>query len=683
MPTRSSLCSDELQAVRGQIGRISRVKRRAGKQAQIHGGKIVPEARHRQIKHLDGAARAIGTFEDTGLPTAFCQMGRASEPVVPGSNDHRVECVFLRSHGDVPIRCYGIYLHMMYIEGSADGCGKSAKRGKSARNPVGCVRNYPTAIARNRSTLACDVQQMQANHDHVIIGSGINALVAAAMLSGRRGRKLLLLEREDRLGGCMLSSEATLPGFFHDVMAASFTLFRMGPAAAALQQDLERHGLQFCHSPQPTAALRPAGGAAILSMDRAANIAAFNNLAPGDGDRFASDMAALEADAPLMSTLLGSQLWSLPVAGLLIREAWRRGLRGLGGLFGTALAPARGWLENGYLSPEVQALLAPWVLHCGLSPEDAMSSQMNKVVALALETVGAPIVKGGVGVAVEAFRRLIVERGGTVRTGADVEEILVRRGRAVGVRLAGGEILSARRSVIASVAPGQLYERLLGGNAPQYEKAAAQAFRHGRGNFQLHYALDRPPRWGVAGLEKVALIHLTDGIDAVSRSHNEATRGLLPAIPTLCVGQPSSLDPSRCPAGKATLWVQVPDAPRHIKGDATGLIATENGWDVSTREAFANRIEAILASQIAGFTGSILARRAYSPADLEAMNINLIGGDPYGGACTLDQSFLWRPFPVSVNHRTSIRGLYHIGASTHPGPGLSGSSGLLVVREVG
>jgi len=180
----------------------------------------------------------------------------------------------------------------------------------------------------------------------------------------------------------------------------------------------------------------------------------------------------------------------------------------------------------------------------------------------------------------------------------------------------------------------------------------------------------------------VALIHLTDGIDAVSKSHNEATRGMLPETPTMCVGQPAALDPSRCPEGKAILWIQVPDAPRAIKGDAAGKIATQGTWDEATREAFADRIEAVLANHIEGFRDTVLARRAYSPADLEAMNVNLVGGDPYGGACTIDQFFVWRPFPGSVNYRTAVQSLYHIGASTHPGPGLGGGSGFLVSKEL-
>ena len=268
-------------------------------------------------------------------------------------------------------------------------------------------------------------------HDHVIIGSGINGLVAAAMLA-KKGASVLLLEREARLGGCMTSSEATLPGFTHDVMAATFVLFLTGPAHAALGRDLARHGLEFCHTPHPTAVLRPDGSSAVLTMDRAANIAAFNALAAGDGERHAADVGSIEANAPLLFGLLGGQLWSFATAKLLAREAWRRGLRNLAAYFGEALKPARGWLEMGYASPQVQALYAPWTLHCGLSPEDTYSAEMGKVVAFALEAAGAPIVKGGAGRAAEAFRALIEEQGGTVRTNADVERILVRDGRAAG-----------------------------------------------------------------------------------------------------------------------------------------------------------------------------------------------------------------------------------------------------------
>jgi phytoene dehydrogenase-like protein len=515
--------------------------------------------------------------------------------------------------------------------------------------------------------------------DHVIVGSGINGLVAAALLA-LKGDRVLVLERESRLGGCLMTDEFTLPGFRHDVMAATWVLFMTGPAGAALGPHLARHGFDYCHARHPTAVLRPDGSALVLGMDRAANVAAFNALAPGDGDRHAADVGGIEADAPFLFALLGGRLWSWGTAKLLFGQVRRRGLRGLAGWMGSALTPARGWLETTYQSPLVQALWAPWVLHTGLTPESTYSGQMGKVIAFALEAAGAPVVKGGAGAAVAAFKALIEEKGGILRTGADVERIMLHDGRVAGVRLAGGEEIACR-SVLASVAPGQLHGRLLDGvNLPQ-DQAAAQAFRHGRGNFQLHYALDRPPEWQTPGLDEVALIHLADGIDSVSKSANEAERGMLPETPTICVGQPARLDPSRCPDGKSILWLQIPDAPRTIKGDAAGTIEGRS-WD-EAREAFADRIEAILACHIKDFDSIKLARRAYAPADLEALNCNLVGGDPYGGHCGIDQFFIWRPFAHSTNGEGLVRGLIHIGASTHPGPGLGGGSGFNAAKRLG
>lgn len=518
-----------------------------------------------------------------------------------------------------------------------------------------------------------------ATVDHLIIGSGINALVAAAMLS-KKGDRVLVIEREDRIGGCMVTSdEVTLPGFHHDVMAATFVLFMTGPAQAELGNDLAEHGFEYCHTPHPTAVIRPNGTAVVLQMDRAANVAAFNALSPGDGDQHAEDVSGIEKDAEFLFTLLGQTLWSRKMAWLMVKRAWKTGLGPLKARFGEILEPARGWLETSYFSEDLQALWAPWPLHAGLTPEASYGGEMARVIAFALEAAGAPIVKGGAGQAASAFRAVIEANGGELRTGVEATRIIVENGRAVGVETNDGETLRAT-SVIASTAPGQLYEQLLPQTVMERPK---KAYRHGRGNFQLHFACDGPIEWASPGLEDVALIHLSDGIDAVSKSSNEAERGMLPETPTICVGQPHRLDPGRCPEGKSILWLQIPDAPCQIKGDAAGQIETSPEWTDDMREAFADRIEAILAQHIANWDQIRLKRRAYSPADLAAMNVNLVGGDPYGGACTLDQFFLWRPYANQSNNHTSVQNLYHIGASTHPGPGLSGGSGFNLAKRLG
>jgi len=522
--------------------------------------------------------------------------------------------------------------------------------------------------------------------DYVIVGSGINALVTAALL-GRKGRKVVVLERSDRIGGCIRTEEITAPGFVHDVMATTFVLFVTSPAFAELGGELEKRGLAFAHTPTPTAVLLPDGRHAILTMDRKANIAAFEQLAAGDGARFDADIGRVGADAPFIFALLGGSLWSSAMLKLVAREAWRRGLRGLANFFGEALGTARGWLETGYQSELVRALFAPWVLHTGLGPESAYSGQMAKVIAFALEAAGAPIVVGGARNAVGAFERLIRDQGGEILVGCDVERVLVdAQGGARGVRLAGGKEIEAGKGVICSVTPNQLYGRLLADVAlPTDVSDAVAQFRYGKGNMQIHYALKASPKWKTPALGAVALTHLTPGLDGVSKAANEAERSMLPAVPTICVGQPAALDPSRCPQGKSILWLQLPEAPRLIKGDAAGEIAVpaDGRWSEAVREQYADRIEAILAAHIEGFQDNVIARKAYSPGDLEALNINLVGGDPYGGFCGIDQFFLWRPFHSSVNHRTPVARLHHIGASTHPGPGLGGGSGFLLAKSLG
>lgn len=517
--------------------------------------------------------------------------------------------------------------------------------------------------------------------DHIIIGSGINGLVAAAMLA-RKGRRVLVLEREDVLGGCARTAEITEPGFHHDVMAATWVLFLTSPAHEVLGADLAQHGLEFCHSPHPTAVLRPGGASLVLTTDRAANVAAFEARSAGDGAQHGRDVGAIEGEAPFLFGLLGGPLWSWKTLRAVLGQTRKSGVRGMAAWFGAALAPTRGWLEQSYASADVQALWAPWVLHVGLTPESAYSAKMTKVIAFALEAAGAPVIKGGSGAAVAAFRSLIEAKGATLRTGADVARVTVSAGRVTGVELTDGEQIRCA-SVLASVAPGQMADRLLAGSIKARKAEELQKFRHGRGNFQLHYALSRMPEWAADGLDDVALIHLTDGIDAVSKSCNEAERGMLPEVPTICVGQPHRLDPTRCPEGSAVLWLQIPDAPRVIKGDAAREITTTPEWTEALREAFADRIERILSRHITNWDSIKRTRRAFSPKDLAAMNINLVGGDPYGGHCAVDQFFLWRPTSGTRNTATDIKGLHHIGASVHPGPGLGGGSGFMAAKALG
>jgi phytoene dehydrogenase-like protein len=179
-------------------------------------------------------------------------------------------------------------------------------------------------------------------------------------------------------------------------------------------------------------------------------------------------------------------------------------------------------------------------------------------------------------------------------------------------------------------------------------------------------------------------VHVTPGLDGVSRAVNEADRGLLPAEATIVCGQPIAVDPSRAPDGSWIIWIQLQELPAGlVKGDAAEEIDVRDGtWTEELREDYADRITARLGRHIQNLERATIKRVVLSPADIASLNVNLVGGDIYGGSCALDQNFLFRPLPQAPGHRTPVENLWHIGASTHPGPGLGAGSGYLVYREL-
>jgi phytoene dehydrogenase-like protein len=516
-----------------------------------------------------------------------------------------------------------------------------------------------------------------ADFDAVIVGSGVNSLACGALLA-RAGRRVCVLERNDWLGGAIHTAELTQPGFVHDVFSAWHPLWVGGAAHAELGDELATRGLEYLNTALPTATAFPDGEASFLLRDAAGNAGEIGPEWPGMLERFFPN-------ADLAFGVLGTELWSpagLAFAGKAVR---RLGRKGFAAFAGDLLQTSRDWLQQTFAAERAHGLLAPWVLHTGLGPDAAASGFMTQVIAVAVQEGGMPIPRGGGARLADALVQLIRDHGGTCETGVDVERVVVQSGRATGVRTTAGDIVSAEQAVIANVTPTQLYDRLLdGADIPSAIVEGAHRFRYGRSEMQIHFALSEPARWhGDERLNETAIVHVTPGLDGVSRAVNEAECGLLPAEATIVVGQPLTIDPSRAPAGKGLLWIQLQELPWQMKGDAAATLDVGDGtWSDELKERYADRIQARLAEHIPNLESSILQRVVLSPADLERMNVNLRHGDPYGGALSLDQNFLWRPFSRSPGHGTAIERLWHIGASTWPGPGLGGGSGTLVAHEL-
>lgn len=527
-----------------------------------------------------------------------------------------------------------------------------------------------------------------AAYDAVFVGSGINALAGAALLS-REGWSVCVLERDERLGGAIRTVEGfTVPGFTHEVLSSWHPLFAGSAAYAELGDDLHARGLEYVNTDLPTATAFPDGEAAFLQTSLEANVAELDRHQPGDGAAWAAQFDAFMANADLSFGVLGTELWSGGGLSLGRRMLSRFGRRGLLDYAGAALATCRDWTQETFASERAHGLLAPWVLHTGLGPDNAVSGFMTQVIACAVQLGGMPVPVGGGVRLVDALCGIVADAGGTVRAGAHVERVTVSDGRAVGVVLAGGEKVHATRAVVAGVTPTQLYGSLLTeSEAPAAARAAGLRYRYGRAGMQIHLALDEPPRWAGPQAERLgrtAIVHVTPGLDGVSRAVNEAERGLLPAEATIVVGQPCAVDPTRAPAGKWVVWIQLQELPAgRVKGDAAGELDVGDGtWTEELREAYADRVCARLESSLTNLSSATLKRVALSPVDLEALNCNLVAGDIYAGSCALDQSLLWRPSGVTPGHRTPVDGLWLIGASTHPGPGLGAGSGYLVAKEL-
>jgi phytoene dehydrogenase-like protein len=507
--------------------------------------------------------------------------------------------------------------------------------------------------------------------DALVVGSGINSLACAALLA-RGGWSVRVLEREDELGGAIRTSELTEPGYLHDVFSAWHPLWVGGAAHAELGDELAGHGLEYLNTDYPTATLTPDGEATFLLRSTEANVAEL-------GEDWRGAVESFLPNADLAFGVLGTELWSRDGLRLALRAYRRLGRRGAVEFTGDVLASSRDWLTQTLASERAHGVLAPWVLHTGLGPDAAGSGFMTQVIGVAVQEGGMPIPRGGGARLVDALVRLIEARGGSCETGRDVEHVLVRDGKATGVRLADGEELEAERAVIANVTPTQLYGRLIDGH-----EELGRRFRYGRSEMQIHFALSEPPRWeGDDRLGQTAIVHLTPGLDGVSRAVNEAERGLLPAEATVVVGQPLTIDPSRAPKGAGMLWIQLQELPWHVKGDAAGELDPGDGtWTEALRERYADRIQARIARHVPNLDSALLKRVTLSPADLQAANINLHHGDPYSGALALDQNLLWRPLAASPGHGTPVERLWHIGASTHPGPGLGAGSGTLVAKRL-
>ncbi|MEO7127093.1 MAG: NAD(P)/FAD-dependent oxidoreductase [Nakamurella sp.] len=516
------------------------------------------------------------------------------------------------------------------------------------------------------------------SYDAVVIGAGINGMVAAAELAGA-GWQVALVDERARIGGFIDSGELTLPGYVHDTFSSWHPLFVGGGAYAAIGEDLHRHGLTYCNTDGAVTAAVSERGVVIAQRDPEATAQSFQD--PRDRAAYRRMLAQLDGWAPQVFGALGAELSYRDLAGLVV-GGWRgHGHAGLEELARVGLQSGRAYVRERFNGWEVDQLWTPWLLHAGLAPDHASGGIMLPVMAASMHGLGLPVVAGGARQFVRAFESLLSERGVEIFLGEPAEAITVVDGRSDCV-IVGQKTLVARRAVLASTATRQLYEELLPASAVTAQgRAAVHRHRPGRGAMQIHLALDAPVPWTDARLAQIPLVHVSNGADSTGIACAQAEAQLLPSRPTVVVGQQYVLDPARVPVGKAALWLQLQEVPFAPVGDAAGTIGVDGLWTDEVVDAYVERVLIEVEQYAPGLRSLVRKTVAFSPARLSEENRNAVRGDPYGGAVELDQNLLWRPGSRN-GHYTGVRNLFHIGAFTHPGPGLGGGSGHIVAQEL-
>jgi phytoene dehydrogenase-like protein len=514
-------------------------------------------------------------------------------------------------------------------------------------------------------------------YDAVVIGSGPNGLVAANRLVDA-GWSVLVLEAQPRPGGAVASDTDVHPGFVHDTFSAFYPLSAISPTMTAL--GLEEHGLVWKRAPAAVGHPLPGGSWALIHADRHATAAAADEQHPGDGDAWLRLCAEWDEVGDSLVDALMSPF--PPVRGGL---SFLARLRKVGGLefVRTMLTPAADLGRSRFGGAGPGLLLAGNAAHSDIPMDAPGSGLMGLLLVMLAQVVGYPVPEGGAGNLTGALVRRLESRGGELRCSTRAVSIEVGSGRATAVRTESGEVVTAERAVVADVLAPRLYRELLPPSAvPERVRRRLDAFQLDPGTVKVDWALSGPVPWASAPAAAPGTVHVADGVAEIAMHSGHVNAGLVPARPFLVVGQMTTSDPMRSPAGTESLWAytHVPQRVVGDAGDADDGRGITGAWDRGECERFADRMQDRIERLAPGFGDRVLARRVLGPHELEARNENLVGGAINGGTSQLHQELVFRPFAGGGRAETGVRGLYLGSASAHPGGGVHGAAGMNAAR---
>jgi len=463
--------------------------------------------------------------------------------------------------------------------------------------------------------------------DAAVIGSGPNGLTAAVTLA-RAGRGVRVYEAADHIGGGAHTEELTLPGFRHDVCSAVHPLGAGSPAFGEL--GLEDHGLEWLHGDIAMAHPLPDGTAAVLARSMDETVASLD-----DGRR---------GYRALVSPFLGR--WD-ELAAEVLRPVLARFPRHpvlLAQLGLSAIMPMNAL--GGLVGPRTRALLAGMAGHSATPLSTPITTAAALVFAIAGHEVGWPIPRGGSQAVSDALASVLRAHGGKIVTGHPVATL---------------DELPAARAYLFDTSPDGL-TAIAGSRLSRRYRRRLARYRYGPSVFKIDYALSEPIPWKAEECRRAPTLHIGGTYEEVAEALATLAKGRPAEKPLLVASQPSILDPTRAPEGKHTLW-----AYGHVP----------NGWSGDLTDVIDDQIERFAP----GFRDVVLARSTLGPADFQARNANLVGGDIACGAMRGLQA-LFRPVITPVPYATPDPSIYLCSQATPPGPGVHGMCGWHAARVV-
>ncbi|MGE3476626.1 MAG: phytoene desaturase family protein [Rhodospirillaceae bacterium] len=525
---------------------------------------------------------------------------------------------------------------------------------------------------------------MAAETDVVIIGGGHNGLVCAFYLA-RAGLKVTVLERRPVVGGAAVTEEFH-PGFRNSV--ASYTVSLLNPRVIA-DMDLHGHGLRVVE--RRASNFLPVNDRAYLLTGEGRTKAQVAKFSARDAARLDEYGKRLDDVVDVIRALLlrtppnvvsGGVFAALPQ----LFEAYKSGRelakadmtvrRDLLALFSQS---AGDWLDGWFESDPIKAVFGfDAVVGNYASPYTPGSAYvlLHHVFGEVNGKKGAwGHAIGGMGAITQAMAKACAAKGVTIRTGADVKEVIVERRGAAGVVLANGETVKAK-AVASNLNPKLLFTKLIDQGVLSADFAERIArYRCGSGTFRMNAALSELPRFTClpdSGDHMTAGIIVAPSLGYMERAYTDAREHGWSKAPIVEMLIPSTLDDSLAPKGAhvASLFCQ------HVAPQ----LPNGRSWDTAREEVADLMIETVN-RHAPNFKASVVGRQILSPLDLER-RFGLVGGDIFHGALSLDQMFSARPVLGHGDYRAPIAGLYMCGSGTHPGGGVTGAPGYNAAREI-